>query len=220
MHLDAGPIPSVARRHQVTTTAIATADAAGAQQARAEPVDPEAPGQEQRVLLGVRAAADKAELPKTHLSLHLVVVVLLLFLLVPGGVAGRERLDRLKRRRPGAGCALAGRREEVVVVRRAAGQGGEVALRAGAAHAGAVPAQALVVGAAAGEVAGDGRRVVGGHRRLGEVDGRGGGPRRVAARREERAEDRRGAAPHKHGYRSSRLSSSLITTTDTPCRSV
>ena len=80
----------------------------------------------------------------------------------------------------------------MVVVVRAAGQ---VALRAGAAHAGGEPTRALVVGSGAREVAGDGWRVVGRRRRLGEVDGRRGDRRRLGARREERAEDRRGGAP-------------------------
>jgi hypothetical protein len=195
MHLDPGPVPTVPiKRHRGTTTAsFAAADpAVGAQLVRAEAVDPEAPGQEQRVLRpGVGAATDGVELPEAQLPVLRVGLVLVLLLLVGGGVAGPGGPDRLERRR-GAPHALAGRQEgEVVVVRRRAA--GQVPLRAGA-------AQALVVGAA-GQVAGDGRRVVRGRRRLREVDGRGGrgNRRRVAARRVERAEDRRGGAPHQHG---------------------
>ena len=70
-------------------------------------------------------------------------------------------------------------KQEVVVVVRAAGQ---VALRAGAAHAGGEPARVLVVASGAREVARDGRRVVGRGRRLGEVDGQGGDHRRLGAR--------------------------------------
>lgn len=204
MHLDPGAVPTVAtRRDQVSSAAIAAAAAAGAEEAGAEAVDPEAPGQEQRVLLRVRAAADEAELPEAQLPVLRVGILLVFFLVVGGGLAIRERLDRLERRRARARRrALAGRREEVVVI-RAAGKGGDVPLRAGAAHAArTVAAQTLVVGAAAaaGEVAGDGRRVVRGCWGLREVDGRGGDGdrRRVAAGRVERAEDRRGGAPHQH----------------------
>jgi hypothetical protein len=192
MHLDPGPVPTVPTKRHRGTTAAAADPAVGAQQVRAEAVDPEAPGQEQRVLrLGVGAATDGVELPEAQLP---VLRVGLLVVVVGGGVAGPGGPDRLERRR-----ALAGRREgEVVVVRRRAA--GQVPLRAGA-------AQAVVVGAA-GQVAGDGRRVVRGRRRLREVDGRGGhgDRRRVAARRVERAEDRRGGAPHQHGGSLVRLS--------------
>ena len=192
MHLDAGPVPSVARRAQVAATAEPASAAVGAQEARAEAVDPEAPGQEQRVLLRVRAAAEKAEVPEAHLAVRLETVVAVLLLVVRGRPPVRERLDRLERHRPRPRRALAGRREVVVmVVVRAAGQGqgGQVALRAGAAHAGGEPARALVVGSGAREVAGDGWRVVGRRRRLGEVDGRRGDRRRLgpAWRRSSRA---------------------------------
>jgi hypothetical protein len=115
------------------------------------------------VLLGVRAAAHKVELPEAHLPV-LRVCVLVVLLLVGGVATVREGLDRLERRR-----RTGARREVVVVVvRRGAGQGGEVSLRAGAAHVvGAGAAQTLVV-------AGDGQRVVRGRRGFGEVDGRGG----------------------------------------------
>jgi hypothetical protein len=84
------------------------------------------------------------------------------------------------------------------VARADAGQRREVVLGARAAHA---DARALVVGPGPwpGQVAGDGRWVVGDRRRLVEVDGRGGDSRRVATGGEQRAEDRRGGAPHEHG---------------------
>ena len=115
--LDAGAVPSPAaggRQVAAPGAAVDAAPAVGAQQARAQPVDPEAPGQEQRVLLRVRAA--EAELPKARL-----LVIVLLLLLAPGPVARRERPDRLERR-PGP-------RRQVVVVLRAAAQRGEVADR-------------------------------------------------------------------------------------------
>jgi hypothetical protein len=217
VRLDAGAVPSVPRRHQIPAAAAAPAAVAaaepaaavGAEEARAEAVDAEAPGQEQRVLLRV-GAAGKAELAEAQLPLHLVrvfVVVVFLLFVVGGRMRAPERLDGLERHRPRPWRALAGRREEkvvvVVVVRAAAGQRREVVLGARAAHAGAgaAAARALVVGPGPGpaQVAGDGRRVVGGRRRrLGEVHGRGGDRRRVAAGRVQRAEDRRGGAPHEH----------------------
>ena len=129
--LDAGAVPSpAAGGHQVAApgAAVDAAPAVRGQQARAQPVDPEAPCQEQRVLLRARAARAEAERPKARL-LVIVVGVLILLLLVSGPVARRERLDRLERR-PGPR-----RQVVVVVVVRAAAQRGEVAVRARAAQA-------------------------------------------------------------------------------------